>query len=541
MKHIFDSLLTPLARVRTHRLLLLLGAGVLLLVLPVLMYRGVLPLEPVNFFFFAFVTLLASLYRPGWVFLLLIALLPLEIVNLAPAFFGGIEIRPYQFVMILLMVSLLIRLVLRNMPFRLMEPRWFDAFWPLVAVGGFLGIAMAPDTILSAKQAVIVTSFVGIYFLGRIFFRTMYDLRQALPFFLLSSAVVAGYALWQNIRFAEGLESYQVMTGRPNALFPEADWLGMFLLLPLGIGLYLLTLLVWRGRAIGSSMKRALLYGGLLSFLILILTTLILTMARSAWLGAAVLVLSFGLFFLLRLKSETGRFFDHAFWLFSALLVGVLVVSVGIVESTRLSPFHLLNRIESTGGLQKITVACESVATPPAAIGTTDELAAYGCRHINLEDIEREREAGYLVTEIDRRDPNIALRGQIYVTVSEVVQSHPFLGIGWGSISSILGTDERGAGLNASNIFLEVWLGSGLLGLAALVVLLSYFSLRLLEGVMGASMTEEAMLAASLLSILLGLTVFNLFNSGILLGFYFMFFAVAALLVERAVSSHSQL
>jgi hypothetical protein len=63
------------------------------------MYRGVLPLEPVNFFFFAFVTLLASLYRPGWVFLLLIALLPLEIVNLAPALFGGIEIRPYQFVM----------------------------------------------------------------------------------------------------------------------------------------------------------------------------------------------------------------------------------------------------------------------------------------------------------------------------------------------------------------------------------------------------------------------------------------------------------
>jgi O-antigen ligase len=186
-------------------------------------------------------------------------------------------------------------------------------------------------------------------------------------------------------------------------------------------------------------------------------------------------------------------------------------------------------------------VACESVATPPVAIGTTDELAAYGCRHINLEDIEREREAGYLVTEIDRRDPNIALRGQIYVTVSEVVQSHPFLGIGWGSISSILGTDERGAGLNASNIFLEVWLGSGLLGLAALVVLLSYFSLRLLQGVMGASMTEEAMLAASLLSILLGLTVCNLFNSGILLGFYFMFFAVAALLVERAISSPSQL
>jgi hypothetical protein len=269
-----------------------------------------------------------------------------------------------------------------------MEPRWFDAFWPLVAVGGFLGIAMAPDIILSAKQAVIVTSFVGLYFLGRIFFRTMYDLRQALPFFLLSSAVVAGYALWQNIRFAEGLESYQVMTGRPNALFPEADWLGMFLLLPLGIGLYLLTLLVWRGRVIGSSMNRALLYGGLLSFLILILTTLILTMARSAWLGAAMLVFSFGLFFLLRLKSETGRFFGHTSWLFSALLVGMLMVSVGIVESTRLSPFHLLNRIESTGGLQKITVACESVATPPVAIGTTDELAAYGCRHINLEDIE---------------------------------------------------------------------------------------------------------------------------------------------------------
>jgi O-antigen ligase len=269
-----------------------------------------------------------------------------------------------------------------------------------------------------------------------------------------------------------------------------------------------------------------------MTFLVLIETTLLLTMARSAWLGAVALVLCFGVGYLIRIKLETGRFLGRRWWLFLVPFLGATLASLVFVLFTPLSPFPLLERIESTGGLQTITVACNERQSLPETIESLDDLSAFGCRHITLETIEAEQSAGFYVTTVDRPDPNVTIRGEIYGRVTRLIQDHIFLGLGWGSVTALLGVDERGAGLNASNVFLEVWLGSGLLGLVAFVLFLVFMSLRLFSRILNPDQKDQGLLSLTLLALLIGFTVFNLFNSGILLGFYFLFFSVVALMAE---------
>ncbi|MBP9698238.1 MAG: hypothetical protein KBD65_03540, partial [Candidatus Moranbacteria bacterium] len=340
--------------IRPNKALLLLGSILGSVVCIVLHNAGVLPLDGVTFLFFSFVFFLFALYRPGWVFLLFVGVLPLEIINLAPTVFGGIALRPYQWLTGILLVAVLIRFLFKRLPFDIFRPRFFDLLPVLVAVGAFLAVIGAPVPSLALKQALVVTSFVAIYFLGRIFFRTLFDMRQAVPFFLGSSLVVSGYALWQNIRFSLGQESFQVMTGRPNATLSEADWLGMFVVLVIGI-LYILLAF-----SIEPSRKKTfqdILQSTLFSVLLtLTFIVLIITVARSAWLGAIALTIVFSLGLLF--KKSLRRSWQPTL-IFGGILSLSLLVALGAVLLFHLSPFQFLNRIQSTGsGLQKITVAC---------------------------------------------------------------------------------------------------------------------------------------------------------------------------------------
>jgi O-antigen ligase len=89
-----------------------------------------------------------------------------------------------------------------------------------------------------------------------------------------------------------------------------------------------------------------------------------------------------------------------------------------------------------------------------------------------------------------------------------------------------LGKDERGASLNSSNIFLEIWLGSGILGFIAFLSVWVY--------IFGKSIYEFFKSNSEILNIFslfiatswLGLTIANLFNAGILLGFLWVYIAV---------------
>lgn len=519
-----------------NRLLLLLGSGLATLSGIVLENAGVLPLDIVTFIFFSFVLVLFSLYRPGWAFLLFVGVLPLEIVNVAPAVFGGIMLRPYQWLAVLLLVAVAIRFILKRLPFEMFRPRFFDGLPLLIVVGAFLALFAAPVLGVALKQALVLTSFVMVYFLGRIFFRTWYDVRQAVPFFLVSSVVVCGYAIWQNVLFLNGGESFQVMAGRPNGTFSEADWLGFFMLLALGAGLALLvrSLRIFSETPLTSVWQRNLLVLASGTYVICVLVVLLLSVARSAWLGGLALT---GMFFLGLLFShgvrETQKHFKKAM-LFFGVMTASFLVAVSIVSVFHLSSFQFFNRLQSTGsGLQKITVSCLKEVSLPEKISTVDELALFDCRHIDLEVVSSEKAAGKFIGEVSRPDPNVAIRKQIYGEVWGVLQEHPLVGVGWGSAAFFLGADERGAGLNASNVFLEVWLGSGLLGLVAFVALWFLLVFAAFQWYREATEASLRIFALFLLATLSGMTVFNLFNSGILLGFFFVFLSVGALALER--------
>jgi hypothetical protein len=535
------SLLVPL---RPQRAFLLFGSTLSVFFCIILQNSGVFPLDGPTFFFFSFVLFLGATYRLGWAFLFLVALIPLEIINVAPALLGGLALRPYQWVAGVLLLALATRFLFGRLPFRLFRPIWVDALPVILTLGGFIAFLNAPQSGIALKQAIVVASFVSLYLLGRIFFRTLYDIRQALPFFLVSSMLVLGYAVWQNIRFLFGQESYQVMAGRPNATFSEADWLGLFVVVVLGIVLAL----VFRYRMVHGQSWRHLKERGQLVFLflslLLTMLVLILTMARSAWLGAVGLAGAF--FWVLVFENgwrELRRGLHNAMLPLATLTLSFLG-AIGLVYFFTLSPFPLLSRIQSTGGLQSITIACEQESYLPVTlekIENLEQLSVWHCRHIMLEEIDAEEQAGKFITTVYRDDPNITIRRSIYGDVVEILRTHFLVGIGWGSISSLLGTDERGAGLNASNVFFEVWLGSGLVGIVAFVVLWSmmlFFSLRQYRQ---SDNIGEKVLALFLFSAGVGITIFDLFNSGILLGFFFLFLSLGVLSIERALHTEENI
>lgn len=516
-----------------HKLLLLGGCFLAVVGGIILQNIGIFPLDVETFLFFSFVVGLFALYRPGWVFLLFIGVLPLETINMAPTLLGGTTLRPYQWLTAILFVAVAIRFFSGRLPFRLFRWQWFDMLPILIVLGACMALVHAPSFSLTLKQTFVVTSFVAVYFLGRIFFRTLHDVRQALPFFLTSSLVVFGYALWQNIRALFGQESFQVMIGRPNATFAEADWLGMFVLLVLGVSLTLLfrSFVIFFDR---TTKKYSWINITLaLFFLTSVCIVLIMTVARSAWLGAFGLIGTFLLGVLFMNRKNQMRVNGKSVVFLGLSIGGSFVIALGIIAVFHLSPFQLFNRIQSTGGQQIITVSCLRGFDQalPERVHTTAELPAI-CTHIRLEDVEQEKQAGHIVYEVYRDDPNISIRKQIYTEVRNILSEHPVLGIGWGSARFFLGSDERGAGLNASNVFLEVWLGSGLIGLVAFVVLLSAIAWASFRWYCETDRADEQIFALFLFSTLLGMIVFDLFNSGILLGFFFVFLSLGTLALE---------
>lgn len=90
------------SHIRMHRLLLLLGSGISTIVCIVLQNSAVFPLDLGTFLFFSFVLFLLALYRLGWVFLLFVGSLPLEVVNLGPGLLGDMTVRPYQWTALIL-------------------------------------------------------------------------------------------------------------------------------------------------------------------------------------------------------------------------------------------------------------------------------------------------------------------------------------------------------------------------------------------------------------------------------------------------------
>jgi len=531
-----------------NQIILLMVNVFLIFFLILLSNMKVLPLQLGDFIFFAILTLALALYRPGWVFLFFAGTVMLENINLAPAELG-IAIRPYQFFGGLTILAIIIRLSTNRLNFKLTKLIWYDFLIIIMGVASFLSVAGSQTKGVSLKQSVIVVSFIFLYFLARNYVQTTDDLKKIIPFFLSSSVVVMFYGIWQNVRFLHNLSSFEVMPGRPNASFAEADWLGIFLVLLLA-AMYSVIYFFDRDRDNAVSVisnfqfpifkqfsisKYQIFKTALYLFLTLVFISLILTVSRSAWLGA----LGVTAIFLFVAFTDLKWNFQQWQWKETIRLkikiISAFIISLAIVYIFSLTNFQLFNRVRSTGtGLQKITIACPGGLDMaiPQTVNSEDEYVRYGCRHINLEEIDQEKKIGNIVSEIYRKDPNVNIRSVVYGKSWRLIKEHPVLGIGWGTISDFLGTDERGAGLNASNIFLEVWLGAGLLGLLSFIAIWAFVIAAALKNFL----RKDTDTKTAGLFILLGffaLLIPNMFNSGILLGFLWLFLAVAGINPEK--------
>lgn len=511
---------------------------------------GVLPFKNItDFILFLLLAFTFALYRPGWSFLLTSGFIVLENVNIAPDAFS-ISLRPYQIMAFLTLLSLILRKVTNRMNFDLPKLGKVDIAVIVFVLASFVSSLFAISKTTSLKQSVILLSFAMIYALARIFIQDAKDFSKVIPFILSSSFVISFYAILQNIRFQQGLNSFEIMPGRSNATFTEPDWLGIYIVFVIAVIFALLykTLIIKNQETITKKISNYKSFGNWFFgdrlffvswclFLVILYVVLILTVARSAWLGASGALFVFVILDLINGGLNPAKWqWKKASKLFFAIFVS-LAASIAIVYVFRLTDFQLFNRVQSTAsGMQEITISCKnipasSLSVPiekPLEINNTDELEKYNCKHINLEDIDKEVSLGNFITIAYRKDPNVEIRGQIYKKSLQQVKENPVFGIGWGNISKILGNDERGAGLNSSNIFLEIWLGGGIIALLSFVFIVGFI---LIKSIVNYYKTKNW----EFLFVILGITVVlipNMFNAGIMLGFVWIYLAVATSLID---------
>ncbi len=523
----------------------LLLANIFLVALLILLSNlNILPIPDFgDFIFFLIIGLAFALYRPGWSFLFFIGTTALENINIAPKELG-IAVRPYQFFGALTLLAVLIKLPSKKINFKLPRFGWNDLFVAIFIIAGFFSaLGSSINKTASLKLSVIALSFAALYFLARIFIQNFEDLKKIIPIFLSSSLVVLIYGIWQNIRFAEGFYSFEVMPGRPNATFTEADWYGIFLAFLLAIIYSLIYFFNMESEKVSPKIPNfkfkisnliqnsnfEIQFFFLHILLIISYISLILTVSRSAWLGAFAITFIFLLIILTDLKFDLKKWDWKYFWQTLRNLAIAGILSFGIIYLFNLTTFQLGNRVQSTAsGLQQITVACKTDIALPQKIGDVSQLAPYGCQHINLQDIAKDETQGLFVKEIYRIDPNVNIRSVIYQRSWQEIKTHPVLGIGWGNISKILGKDEHGNGLNSSNIFLETWLGAGILGLIALVLFIFYIIIETIKHFRKNDGKEKSAGLFFLLGIL-ALIIPNFFNAGIFLAILWAFFGITTI------------
>ncbi|MFW5885202.1 MAG: O-antigen ligase family protein [Patescibacteria group bacterium] len=492
--------------------------------------------------------LVISLKKPAWVFWIFIILIPLERVIISSQEIP-FSLRPFQFVGIALIFALIIKFFFRVAFFRkisfsqkvagfqktiskiktLSDKQDYLVFI-FIAIAAF-SISNAPNREVSLKQFLVLLSFGALYVLSRYFFQQKNKLQEALWFFVATSLPVLIFGLYQAVAPHFNWPDFQIFSGRVNSTFAEPDWFGVYLVFLAAI-IYWLKLQLfktnnetmvasWELRKAGQ--WAANIY---LSFVFLVL---LLTVARSAWAGFAGITVIY--FFLLWRQGRIyfqKRLYPKKFFREGLSLSILYAVSMALILVFNLSQFHFLNRAGSSlSGMEKITISCNQGSSVPDKINKIDELNQYECEHIKLEEISEEKEKGKLVREVFRPDPNVEIRKEIYAKTWQSIKKHPLIGQGLGSSSEILGEDDHGHGYNASNIFLEVWISTGLAGLAVFCGLFLWPAFTALRLLMRNSKLNYGLNIFIILSTAAFL-VPNLFNAGVFLGVFWVWLAIIA-------------
>lgn len=508
---------------------------VLSLVATALSAGNKLPLGQGDFVFLFLVTLLIALYRPRWIFFLFVGSVSLENIILTGNFLP-IQLRPYQFLGGILILALIILFVSKRISFKFLKPNWIDWLVFSLIPFSFLALAGASSKAISLKNNLILVSFAALYYLARNFLRSREDLTKAAAFFAISFLTTILFGFYQVFVDKFGAKSFEAMFGRPNSTFAEPDWLGIYLCFALAVFLALTFHFLRTKQKMFIPKKYILFFLDILIFLDIVL--IILTLSRSAWVGTAAVIIFYLLALMPTHKATTAG--KHVvgwkgFFREAAIIFSIFVISLAAVYFGKLSRFDIFDRARSAAtSKQKITIACESNTNIPVSIGNIGELSKYNCRHINLEEINFYKSQGKIVAKTFRKDPNVLTRGQIYQKSWQIIKRHPVLGVGFGTITQKLGTDGRGAGLNESNIFLQVWAGSGILGLIAFLAVLGYlfiYSFRRispicpLNEIIGCPVIKDDFKKAASVFVVLGIVALiipNLFNAGLFMGIFWL-------------------
>ncbi len=463
-------------------------------------------------------------YRPMLGFALLISAVSFEILTVLPESIG-FSVRPYQILCVMLYFAIVGLYIRKNVSVTDVRAYVTDAMVVGLLVLSGVVVQWAQDPSEALRQMIVVGSFTAIYFIVRFFVREFHDVIKILPIVIVSGWVTSMYAIIQNVLFLHGGDHQEFMPGRPNAFFAEPDWLGIYLVFVFAT---CLTYLYYNAHHKHVWKFFDVTLWGITTTVVV---ATILTVARSAWLGMAIVSTLYVLIIFVMHKYKMCA--QHVLWLGS-----VMTVSIVIAVFLPITNFELDNRIQSTSGSQEITVSClqeigRDQLMVQGEIENVTELSAYGCRHINLEEINAEKSMGHSVVTVMRHDPNIAVRAKTYNHVIQLIQQRPLTGYGWGSSGALLGTDEQGTPLNASNLFLETALSIGIVGAGLLILLFSIIVLRSLIVMHQAH--DETTRSVALFGLLgLGaILVPNLFNAGLFLGFVWMFLGMVAILCKK--------
>ena len=519
---------------------------------------GLFPLGKVSFFIFLTAIFFFCFFRPREMFWIFVVTLPFENIIISPEMIP-FSVRPFQAVGGLLFLAVVILWLLKKLDFQLLSLKkicivcqitnreacqkippkkafnFFDRFVFLLPIFGLIAIFNALNRDISIKQTLVLISFVLLYWLARNFLQNRKKIYEVLWFFVIGSEAVILLGLYQAFAQKFGWPAFEVMSGRINSTFSEPDWFGVYLVFLLAI--ILLLRLVFqnsRNNTMITSWKFSQISQIFLNvYFFFVFLCLFLTVSRSAWLGFSVILFLYYFFQFFSYKFPIGDYQLRYRRILAdiSITASLLALVIFFAISTNLSSFHIANRAVSTfSGMQKITVSCLAGSFLPEKINSLEQLSQYNCKHIDLEEIEKEKESGFEIREIYRPDPNVEIRKNIYQTILGEIKKHPILGQGLGSSGVILGQDERGMGLNTSNIFLESFFSLGIIGLL-IILFLFFYPLYFCGKNIFSKIGKERDLFVVLL--ILAFLIPNFFNAGLFLGFLWIFWSTLPVLLER--------
>lgn len=385
-----------------------------------------------------------------------------------------------------------------------------------------IGLINSPQRIYSLKQIAVLAVLIT---LG-VFFELHLAKQKKIVYSALASGIVLSgvAAIYQNVAFNFGWPHFEVMSARPNAFFPEADWLGMYLALGLApflvfvprrnISGYIPTkegkASPYKEKVLSWRVRDVLLY----LFLLLSITALILTVARASWLAliAEMGVVVILCFYQVSRRNEALPRSGHGILprrqagatplQTSIYFVFLILASLILIDIFHLSRFNIPDRFRSIFFREHIVTIAQNPATEENF-------------KINLEEIEKYRAQGYLIKENYITDENVISREEKFTSAWGTIKSHPILGSGLGI--TLINTNYQH---NANNLFLEWWASAGFGGLALIAGLLIYLLAKgfLLIG----SHPRSAMM---ILAGTAGFIIANLFNASIFLAFAWFYLA----------------